>query len=100
LIQRNNATFQDASKRPPQTGKTILAYCWKRRMLLVAVQPDGASPGQTHTNLAQALAQRGFDSAVFLDGSTSATLVVDGKVEAAPAQVKNDSIDVGIGFYR
>jgi hypothetical protein len=100
LIQRNNATFQDASNRPPQTGKTILAYCGQRRMLLVAVQPDGASPGQTHANLAHALAQRGFDSAVFLDGSTSATLVVDGKVEAAPAQVKNDSIDVGIGFHR
>jgi hypothetical protein len=32
--------------------------------------------------------------------STSATLVVDGKVEATPIQIKNDSIDVCIGFYR
>ena len=93
-------TFSGARKRPPQTGKTIVAYCRQRRMLLVAVQPDGDSPGQTHTNFAQTLARRGFDSAVFLDGSTSDALVVDGKVEAAPAQVKNDSIDVGIGFYR
>jgi hypothetical protein len=100
LIQRNNETFRDASARPPETGKTIVAYCSQKKMLLVAVQPNGAAPGQTHSALASTLAQRGFDSAVFFDGSDSATLVVDGKLEVTPGARKNDSIDVGIGFYR
>jgi hypothetical protein len=99
LIQRNNETFRSANARPPTTGKTILAYSSENRMLLVAVQPDGAGPGETHGSLALALAQRGFDSAVFFDGSTSATLMVDGKLEVAPAKVKDDSIDVGVGFH-
>ncbi len=99
LIQRSNATFAAANILSPETGKTILAYCSQMRTLLVAVQPHGVGPGQTHDRLAMALAQRGFESAVFLDGSDSATLVVDGEVLVKPGDRKNDSIDVGIGFY-
>jgi hypothetical protein len=99
MIQRNNETFKAANARPPETGKTILAYCVQKNMLLVAVQPDGVGPGQSHEQLAFDLAQRGFESAVFLDGSDSATLVVDGKLVVTPGSQKNNSIDVGIGFY-
>lgn len=100
LIQRNNNTFQDASRLPPETGKTILAFCSQKQILLVAVQPHGASPGQTHADIAFDLIQLGFDNAIFLDGSDSATMVVDGKIIVAPGQRKDNSIDVGVGFFR
>ncbi len=100
LIQRNNNTFQDVDRWPPATGKTIVAYCSEKRALLVAVQADGEGPGQRHSALASALAQRGFDAAVFYDGSDSATLAVDGRVIVRPGQRKDDTIDVGIGFFQ
>jgi hypothetical protein len=99
LIQRSNATFTDVNNRPPATGKTILAYCSAKRTILIAVQPDGAGPGETHASITAALAQQGFDAAVFLDGSDSATLVLDGKVVVAPGDRKNETIDVGVGFW-
>lgn len=100
LIQRSNATFLSANGLPPSTGKTIVAYCRAKRMLLVAVQPHGSGPGQTHSTLAFALAQRGFESAVFYDGSDSATLIVDGGIVVRPGNRKNNTIDVGLGFYK
>jgi hypothetical protein len=100
LIQRNNATFVAASQRAPETGKTIVAYCSVKRTLLVAVQKDGLAPGQTHASLTASLAQRGFDAAVFMDGSDSATLLVGGSVIVAPGNKKNSSIDVGVGFFK
>jgi hypothetical protein len=100
LIQRNNNTFRDVDGRPPGTGKTIVAYCSQKRALLIAVQADGEGPGQRHSALASVLAQRGFDAAVFYDGSDSATLAVDGKVIVRPGQRKDDTIDVGIGFLQ
>ncbi len=98
LIQRSNRTFQDVNSRPPATGKTIIAYCAVKRTLLVAVQPHGASPGQTHESITSALAQQGFEVAVFFDGSDSATLVFDGKLVVAPGDRKNRTIDIGVGF--
>jgi hypothetical protein len=100
MIQRNNETFRSASARPPDTGKTILAYCSAKRVVLVAVQQDGRGPGQTHAELANMLALLGFDFAVFLDGSDSSTLVYQGQIVIAPGTHKNATIDVGIGFYQ
>jgi len=100
LIQRNNNTFKSAEGHPIETGKTILAYCSWKRMLLVAAQEHGATPGVTYSSLATALTQRGFDAAVFLDGSDSAMLVMGGRVIVRPGERKNASIDVGVGFYQ
>ena len=100
LIQRSNATFRSASALHPATGKTIVAYCHAKRTVLVAVQPHGVEPGQTHSTVAFALAQRGFESAGFYDGSDSATLIVDGKLVVMPADRKNNTMDIGLGFYR
>ncbi len=98
LIQRSNAAFQSASALPPTTGKTILAYCTAKRTLLIAVQQHGAGPGQTHSAITDALAQQGFEVAVFLDGSDSATMFVDGSLVVTPGDRKNETIDVGVGF--
>ena len=51
MIQRNNATFVDASGKPPQTAKTILAYCSAKGAMLVAVQQHGEAPGETHAQI-------------------------------------------------
>ena len=98
MIQRSNATFVDVSRRPPETGKTIVAYCFLKRTLIVAVQKHGDGPGQSHSSIASALAKQGFDTAVFMDGSDSATLALDGKIVVTPGSIKNGSIEVGVGF--
>jgi hypothetical protein len=98
MVQRSNATFASVSKRSPDTGKAIVAYCFAKRALLIAVQKDKESPGQTHSVVADALASQGFDTAVFMDGSDSATMMLDGKIIVAPGDLKNATIEVGLGF--
>jgi len=100
LIQRNNETFKSANAHPDETGKTILAFNPVFLKLLVVVQQHGASPGRSLQQIAFDLYGLGFQSAVFLDGSDSATLVVDGKIVIAPGTRKNNSIDVGVGFFK
>lgn len=101
LVQRSSKTIASLeTKYPPEAGKTILAYCSYRRMLLVAVQPDGDSPGQNYPTLASNLADRGFDAAVLLDGSTSTTFIVRGTKIVTPSVLKDDLIDVGVGFFK
>ena len=100
LIQRNNETFKSANAHDDETGKTILAFNPVTLMLLVLVQQHGASPGRSLQQIAFDLYGRGFQSAVFLDGSDSATMVVDGKIVISPGKRKNNSIDVGVGFFK
>ncbi|MBU8543037.1 MULTISPECIES: phosphodiester glycosidase family protein [Roseomonadaceae] len=100
LIQRNNNTFISVEKRPPTTGKTILASHSRLKKLLIAVQPDGVLPGQSYTTLAEQLLALGFDNAVFLDGSDSATLMVNGALEVQPGGNKDETNTLGIGFLR
>lgn len=100
LIQRNNETFKAADNHAPQTGKVILASHTVRRKLLVAVQPHGKAPGQKYKDLASDLVNLGFDHAVFLDGSDSATLMLDGQMIVSPGSNKDETNIVGIGFSR
>jgi hypothetical protein len=100
LIQRNNETFRSANEHPDETGKVILAFNPVMLKLLVVVQQHGVTPGRSLQQIAFDLYNRGFQSGVFLDGSDSATMVVDGKVVIAPGDRKNNSIDVGVGFFK
>ena len=63
-------------------------------------QEDKATPGMKVSQLAYDLLNLGFDDAVFLDGSDSATLMVDGKLVVTPGDRKDDAIVVGVGFSR
>lgn len=98
MIQRSNKMFASANSKVPETGKTLVAYCSAKRTLLIIVQQHGASPGTTFAAIATTLAKQGFDSAVFMDGSDSATLMVDGALVIAPGARKDETIDVGVGF--
>jgi exopolysaccharide biosynthesis protein len=77
-----------------------LAYCVERNRLLVGLQEHGTTPGMKISQLAYDLLNLGFDDAVFLDGSDSATLMVDGKMIVSPAERKDNAIVVGVGFSR
>lgn len=100
LIQRNNATFQSAESRPPATGKTIIASSSLFSKLLIAVQEHGLGPGQTYNYIATSLLDNGFEHAVFLDGSDSATLMVDGVFHVTPGEDKDETNTLGLGFSR
>jgi hypothetical protein len=100
MIQRNNKTFIKQNEHSAETGKAILAYCVERERLLVALQENGATPGMKVSGLALGLANLGFDDAVFLDGSDSATLMVDGKMVVTPGERKDNAIVVGVGFSK
>jgi hypothetical protein len=88
LRQRSNASFDSIERRPATTGKTILAWCWSQRKLIVIVQPHG-NVGTTYTDIRNKLAALWIDHAVFLDGSRFA---------ATPATCKNDLDTIAIGF--
>jgi len=102
LLQRNDNTFRSVSAKPDArvSGKTVVASSTARGKLLVAVQPHGSSPGQTYAELADWLLNRGFDHAVFMDGSDSATLMVDGFIRISPAALKNSTNVLGVGFRK
>jgi hypothetical protein len=100
LIQRNNETFKSAESRPAATGKTILASSVSKRRILIAVQEHGLNPGQTYVYIATSLLGNGFEHAVFLDGSDSATLMYEGKMVVTPGENKDETNILGIGFKR
>jgi hypothetical protein len=62
------------------------------------VQPDGAPTGLTLDNLRDKLASVGTDDAVFMDGSDSAMLVVDGVFHIRQGENKDELTTVGLGF--
>jgi len=98
LTQRNNNTFKASENLNPATGKTILASCTAKQMLLVGVQEHGATPGIRHSQIRDRLAALGFDHAVFLDGSDSSMMMVKGTWVVRPGSNKDETNVVGVGF--
>jgi hypothetical protein len=98
LIQRNNYTYVDMAARGPEVGKVALAIHRESDMVLVLVQPDMAPTGMTLDQLRDKLAGVGTDDAVFLDGSDSAMLVVNGIFHVSQAETKNELTTSGLGF--
>lgn len=98
LIQRNNNTYASAASKAPSTGKTVIAYSSSQGRLLVLVQPHGAATGITHDTLRDNLFAVGVDNAIFLDGSDSAMLLVNGVWLTRQAQRKDQTNTIGVGF--
>jgi hypothetical protein len=99
LIQRSNATFTAFTKHDtaPRTGITAIAHNVKQKKLIVMVHPDNSGYLSLPT-LRRKLLSIGCDNAIFLDGSNSSLLMVEGKFIARPAPSKNKTNVVGIGF--
>ena len=100
LIQRSNLTFSSfMNKKDPygNCGKTIVACNSTRSKLLILVQPDGKN-GLRLDNLRDKLYDLGFNNAVFLDGSNSAMLVVNGDIWSRQQEDKDETNIIGLGF--
>ena len=99
LVQRSNDTFRSMQREPRGTGKTILAAATGQQRIMVAIQPHGAPSGTLHDFLRDRLAARGFDHAVFLDGSDSSMMMVNGHWVEQPGSNKDETNVVGVAFF-
>lgn len=97
LTQRSNNTFAAYVKRPPYTGKTIIALSTLYNALFILVQPHSIS-GMSLPFIRDKLKISNIDNAVFLDGSDSSLLVVDGEFITKAGENKDETNIVGIGF--
>lgn len=99
LIQRSNATYGSFMEHDsaPRTGMTVIAHHSQKKKLGVFVKPDNSS-GLTLGSLKSKLIKADFDNAIFLDGSNSSMLMVEGVFYSKAAASKNKTNVVGIGF--
>jgi hypothetical protein len=98
LVQRNNNTYVSAAAKGPRTGKAVIARSSGEGKLIILVQPHAAPTGISHDNLRDKLFALGVDDAVFLDGSDSVMLMVDGVWLVRQAARKDQTNTIGIGF--
>jgi len=99
LIQRSNFTYTSFLGLGQTTGKIAVALCRSAQKILVLVQPNGSSNGITLDTLRDKLAGVGVDDAVFLDGSDSVMLVINGTWHIRPGENKSETNTTGLGFF-
>ena len=68
-----------------------------KKKLAILVHPD-SSGDMSLTHFRNKLVKAGFDNAIFLDGSDSTMLMVEGKFYSKQASSKNKTTIIGIGF--
>jgi hypothetical protein len=100
LVQRSNAHFGDMAKLSKRSGKVVFALNRQSDVLLVLVQPNGSDSGLTWEQLRDKLVSIDADDAVFLDGSDSAMLVVNGTPIVHQDETKDELTTVGLGFRK
>ena len=92
MIQNSSAGYP--LQNDSNIGKTILAFNSDGNFMIVS-QQDGTS-GMNLDQIRDYLISKKFTNAVSFDGSTSATLVQDGKIIVQPSERKDNSIPVGL----
>lgn len=99
LVQRSNATFKAFTNHgaAPRTGITAIAHHSGQKKLAIFVHPDNSGDIPL-THFRNKLVKAGFDNAIFLDGSNSSMLMVEGTFFAKQANSKNKTNVIGIGF--
>jgi hypothetical protein len=97
LIQKSNAMYRTFQSGGSSLGKTAVGYSSATNSTFIIVQEDG-TPGLTADEIRSIYQSENVDNAVFLDGSTSATLYYDGKFLVRPSQTKNEYLTVAVGF--
>lgn len=98
LTQRNNNTYIAMAARGAAVGKVALAFNRANDVMIALVQPDQAATGITMDRLRNKLVSVGTDDAVFLDGSDSALLVIDGTFHISQNEEKDELTTAGLGF--
>jgi RHS repeat-associated protein len=95
LDQRSNSGY--ALQNGASVGKTVIGYNSNTKIWTLVVQPDGVS-GMTLDAIRNKLINQGNTSILSFDGSSSSTLVKDGKALVTPAEYKNNAIPTGATF--
>lgn len=98
LIQRSNNTYRAFAALPAATGKVLLAVSQSHDKILLIVQRHGAANPPTLDAFRDKLANVGIENAVFLDGSDSVMLNIDGTFHVRMGLNKDECCTVGIGF--
>jgi exopolysaccharide biosynthesis protein len=97
LVQRSNRRFPVNIGFASSTGKVVIAHIHSKNMLLILIQPHG-NIGISITGLRDILSNLKVNSAVYLDGSDSVMLMVNGKFLVRAASNKNETNITSIGF--
>lgn len=97
LVQRSNKRFSANMGLASSTGKIVIAHIQSKNILLVLLQPHG-NIGISIIGLRDILSNLKINSAVYLDGSDSVMLMVNGKFVVRAASNKNETNVTGIGF--
>lgn len=82
---------------PDTRGKVVYAVHRPTQTVLLLVQAEGER-GLDIASLIGRLVSMGVDDAAMGDGSDSATLLVDRRIECDPGWIKNQSIPDGVSF--
>jgi hypothetical protein len=95
LLQRSNGVYADQNEK--NVGKTILGYNSKKDSWIIVSQENG-DKGFTLDEIRDKLYNEGYDNVLGFDGSTSSTLVQDGKVLVSPDKRKNSTMPSGVNL--
>ncbi|WP_324713223.1 RHS repeat-associated core domain-containing protein [Flavobacterium columnare] len=95
LKQKSNGVY--SGQNDSDVGKTILGYNSKTKDWIIVSQQNGKS-GYTLDQIRDYLYGKGFDNILGFDGSTSSTLVEDGKTRVAPDDRKDSTMPSGVNL--
>lgn len=98
LFQRNNSGFAAWVSNPLSTGKTAVGFNPDTGEFMLAVQEHGSTNGMSIVDLREEFYKRGFTNALLFDGSDSSMITNQRGLFIPPGSIKNDIIEVGIGF--
>ncbi|WP_166437314.1 RHS repeat-associated core domain-containing protein [Niastella caeni] len=95
LIQKSNGVY--AGQNDAIVGKTILGFNSKTNVWIIVSQENGQE-GFTLDEIRDRLVGQGYNNVLAFDGSTSSTLVENGKILVSPDTRKNSTIPSGLNF--
>jgi len=95
LKQKSNGVYSEQNNET--TGKTIIGFNSKNNEWIIVSQQDGKD-GFTLDQIRDRLVQQGYNNILAFDGSTSSTLVENGKTLVSPDKRKNSTIPSGLNL--
>jgi hypothetical protein len=95
LKQKSNGVY--AGQNDKETGKSLLGFNSKTHTWIIVSQEDGKN-GFNLDEIRNRLASQGYDNVLAFDGSTSSTLVENGKAKVTPSVRKASTMPSGINL--
>ena len=95
LKQKSNGVY--AGQNDATVGKTILGFNSKTNEFIIVSQQNGKE-GFTLDQIRNRLVGQGYNNVLAFDGSTSSTLVENGKALVSPDKRKNSTIPSGLNL--